>query len=103
MNREWLIRRYQEADWHQHEDGLITMERRKLDLLTSRNESVWMLITPAGRRRVHRINFRLYTLTELAKMLSRAEMAVRRVWGGFDGQDYGLNSRRMIVLSEKEV
>ncbi len=35
-------------------------------------------------------------------MLSRAGLAVRRVWGGFDGQDYVLNSRRMIVLAEKE-
>ncbi len=101
MNREWLVRRYQETDWRQREDGLITMERRKLDLLTSRNESIWMLITPAGRRRVHRINFRLYTLTELAKMLSRAGMQVRQSWGGFDGRDYGLDSRRMMVLAEK--
>ena len=101
MNREWLIRRYQEADWHELAGGLIAMERRKLDLLTSRNESTWVLITRTGRRRVHRINLRLYTLTELAKMISRAGMRVRQVWGGFDGRDYGLNSQRMIVLAEK--
>lgn len=101
MNREWLVRRYQDTDWREHDDGLITMERRHLDLLTSQNESLWMLITPDGQRRTHRISFRLYTLTELAGMLSRAGLAVRRTWGGFDGREYGLNSRRMIVLAEK--
>jgi SAM-dependent methyltransferase len=101
MNREWVVRHYQETNWRQHEDGLITMERRKLDLLTSRNESVWMLIAPDGERRVHRLSPRLYTLTELAKMLSRAGLSVRRTWGGFDGREYGLDSRRMIVLAEK--
>ncbi len=28
-------------------------------------------------------------------------MAVRQVWGGFDGGEYGLNSPQMIVLAEK--
>ena len=50
---------------------------------------------------MHRISVRLYSLTEMAKMLSRAGLAVRQVWGGFDGQEYGLDSPRMIVLAEK--
>ncbi len=101
MNREWLMRYYKETEWRQHEDGLITMERRKLDLLTSRNESLWMLITPEGERREHRIDLRLYTLTEMAKIFARAGLAVRRTWGGFDGREYAIDSRRMIVLAEK--
>ena len=101
MNREWLMRRFQESDWQELPQGWLHMERRKFDALASRIESEWTLITPGGRRKVHRIAVRLYTLTEMAKMLSRAGMAVRQVWGGFDGQEYGLDSPRMIVLAQK--
>ena len=101
MNREWLMRHHEETDWRQLDDGLIAMERREINLLTSRSESIWMVIPPRGRRRMHRVSFRLYTLTEMAKMLSRAGLTVRQTWGDFDGREYDLNSRRMIVLGEK--
>jgi len=35
-------------------------------------------------------------------MLFRAGLAVRQAWGGYDGQEYGFDSPRMIVLAEKE-
>lgn len=101
MNREWLVRRFQESDWRRYDDGLIVMERRKLDLLRSRIESEWTMITPGGRRRQHHISVRLYSLTELAQMMSRAGLAVRRTWGSFEGKEYGLDSPRTIVLAEK--
>jgi hypothetical protein len=43
----------------------------------------------------------MYTLKELADMLSRASLSVSRTWGGLDGREYGLDNRRMIVLAEK--
>jgi SAM-dependent methyltransferase len=100
-NREWVVRRFQEADWQEHEGGLITMERRRFDLLTGRIESEWSLLPPGGRRRRHRISFRVYTLAEFAKMLDRAGLSVARAWGDFDGSDYGLESPWMIVLAGK--
>jgi SAM-dependent methyltransferase len=100
-NREWVVRYFQESDWRELEGGLITMERRRFDLLTGRIESEWSMVPPGGRRRRHRISFRAYTLAEFTKMLGRAGLSVARTWGDFDGSDYGLESPWMIVLAEK--
>jgi hypothetical protein len=43
----------------------------------------------------------VYTLRELTGMLERAGLCFRQAWGGFDGRDYSLDSRRIIVLAEK--
>jgi hypothetical protein len=43
----------------------------------------------------------MYTLTELAGMLSDAGLVPGQTWGAFDGRDYDMDSRRMIVLAEK--
>ncbi|MBI2913566.1 MAG: methyltransferase domain-containing protein [Chloroflexi bacterium] len=102
INREWLMRHFQPTRWEQLPDGSLHLERPRFDPLTSRVESEWILVTPSGRRETHTIRLRWYTLTEMAKMLSRAGMTVRQVWGGFDGQQYGLDSPRMIVLAQKE-
>jgi len=44
---------------------------------------------------------RLYTFTELHKMLESAGLQVVQVFGGFDGSEYKMDSNRMIVLAEK--
>ena len=64
-------------------------------------ESEWLLVEPGGRRRRHHIRFRAYTLAELAKMLDVAGLTVAQTWGDFEGRDYRLDSRRLILLAEK--
>ena len=44
---------------------------------------------------------RLYTLTELTKMLADAGLTFKRVYGGFRGEDYSVDTRRMIVVANK--
>lgn len=101
INREMLMRRWQERDWQEGADGALHLEERGFDLLTSRQRNRVLTIFPDGTRDERQIDLRLYTLTELAGMLSRAGVLFRGVWGDFDGSDYGVNSRRMIVLAEK--
>lgn len=59
--------------------------------------AVW----PGGHRREHHLSVRLYSPTEMVGMLSRAGMMMRQTWGDFEGQGYGSDSPRMIVLAEK--
>ena len=101
MNREWLIRNFSESQWEEHEDGLITMERRRLRLEDSRVETDFMYIEPDGRRACHTVSVRLYTLTEFQRMLGTSGLRLEKTWGGFDGQDYGIEGRRMVLLAEK--
>lgn len=101
INREWLMRHYEVRGWHQADDGTLFLEDRQFDILAGRNRVRVLSARPDGGRDERRIDLRLYALTELAGMLSRAGLDVRETWGGFDGREYSLRSRRMIVLAEK--
>ena len=101
INRESLMRRWEERHEQKGLDGTIRIEERSFDFLTSRQRNHVRAIYPDGTQAEGHIDLRLYTLTELAGMLARAGLAVREVWGGYDGREYGFDTRRMIVLAEK--
>jgi hypothetical protein len=44
-------------------------------------------------------SLRLYTLTELSRMLAAAGLQLRRTYGGFTGEEYSLESVRMICVA----
>ncbi len=102
LNREWVIINNEEFDWHQHEDGRVVLERRALSLEKSINHLTYTEILPDGTRRVMSdLQMRLYTLTEMISMLDNAGLTLQNVYGGFRGEDYGVNTRRMIVIASK--
>ena len=102
LNREWVIINNEEYDWHQHEDGRIVLERRELNLAASVNHLTYTEILPDGTRRVMSdLHMRLYTLTEMVKMLENAGFALERVYGGFQGEPYTVHTRRMIIVATK--
>jgi hypothetical protein len=60
------------------------------------------IVGPDGTRRDsigH--NMRLYTLTEMTRMLESAGMRMTGVFGGFDGETYAISTRRMILCARK--
>ena len=102
LNREWVIINNEEFDWHQHQDGRIVLERRQLDLATSTNHLTYTEILPDGtRNQLSDLQMRLYTLTELTKMLTTANLTLQNTYGGFQTEPYTQNTRRMIVIAQK--
>ena len=102
INREWVVGNYDQSDWRQGEDGSLYLEHREFDLVTSRNHVTFTIIRPDGSRREtvgHHI--RLYTLTETLELLRKAGLAYLNAYGGFDGEPYAIDTRRMIVVAEK--
>jgi len=102
LNREWAIDNYIQNDWHTGADGTLYVERRDLDLATSRMHVHFIVVDPKGGRREsigHII--RLYTLTEITRLLERVGMRVTKVFGGFEGEEYGIGTRRMIIVATK--
>ena len=103
LNREWAIANYIQNDWHSDPDGTLYVERRDFDLLTSRMRVRFTIVGPDGDRREsvgH--NIRLYTLTEITRMLSLADLRVTATFGGFAGEPYVIDTRRMIICARKE-
>lgn len=101
MNHDYLMRVFQESDWHEQPGGGLMFEQRRYDVHTGRTNVDWYHIAPDGKRRHRYHSLRLYTYTELAAMLARAGLTVRRTWGEFDGREMSMYSRRMMVLAEK--
>jgi ubiquinone/menaquinone biosynthesis C-methylase UbiE len=102
LNREWAVANYIQNDWHSGGDGTLYVERRDLDLATSRMHVKFTIVGPDGGRRDsvgHHI--RLYTLTETTRLLQQVSLNVTAVFGGFDAEPYAVDTRRMIVLAQK--
>jgi SAM-dependent methyltransferase len=102
LNREWAIDNYIQNDWHTGADGTLYVERRDLDLAASRMHVHFIVVDPKGERREsigH--NIRLYTLTEMTRLLERVGIRVTAVFGGFDSEVYGIGTRRMIIIGRK--
>jgi SAM-dependent methyltransferase len=102
LNREWAVANYIQNDWHAEADGTLYVEHRALDFSSSRMRVRFIIVGPGGDRRDsigHDI--RLYTLTEMTRLLERVGLSDVEVFGGFDGEPYGIGSRRMIICVRK--
>ena len=102
LNREWVIRHNEPFEWQVKDDGTVILEHRDLDLAASINHLTFTEIAPDGtRRQPSELHMRLYTLTEMSKMLKAADLELANVYGGFNGEDYGVDTRRMIIVARK--
>lgn len=102
LNRDWVVDNYIQNDWHQGADGTLYLEHRELDLLTSRNHVTFTAITPDGKRReIGGHHIRLYTLREAAGIIEAAGLTYEAVYGGFEGEAYGIDTRRMIIVARR--
>jgi SAM-dependent methyltransferase len=80
-----------------YDNGSIVLEERHVDLLRSRNEVHISLIEVDGRRTEYQQSIRIYTLTELARMLKEAGFEVQAYYGDLDGNPLTLDSRLVLV------
>jgi hypothetical protein len=58
-------------------------------------------VAPDGERHIQSHSLRLYTFTELERMLKQAGLTVREAWGDFRGSALTMYSQRMVVLAER--
>ncbi len=101
MHRDALIRGFQPFGVSRREDGLLVTEERRFDQRTGRNAVQVTVIYPDGRRSELRHEARIYTLTELARMLARSALELHATCGGLDGSQLTLDSRRLVVIAQK--
>lgn len=100
INRDGLMRRFRPKDWEAYGDTLLLTERR-FDFVEGRNHETMTVLEPDGSRRTTGFSVRVYTLNELIAMLNQAGLAFQKAWGDFGGSEMGIDSRRLIVLTEK--
>ncbi len=103
INREWVLANYVQNDWHMDGDGNTFLEHREFDLVTGRNHVTFSIVTAEGTRREspgHDV--RLYTLTELVRLIDAAGLRVSAAYGDYDGSPYSIDTPRMIVVATKD-
>jgi hypothetical protein len=59
------------------------------------------MIEPSGGRTEYNHAMRIYTLTELAGMVEAAGLRLEAYYGGLDGSELTLDSRRMVLMARK--
>jgi 2-polyprenyl-3-methyl-5-hydroxy-6-metoxy-1,4-benzoquinol methylase len=102
LHREGLMRRFTPHMISHFPEGLIELEERDFDLLTSRCKVKITMIYPDGQRKEYGHAARVYTLTELAQMLTMAGLQVKGYFGAWDRSDLTIDSFRLILLSQKD-
>ena len=102
LNAPRIIRDLLVQSWDELPDGTVVLTQRDYNLLTGNNEERRTYIAPDGSKREIDLTWRMYFYPEFVKMLTHAGLAPIQVFGNFDGSEYILDSRRMIVLAEKQ-
>lgn len=100
-NRDAFVRSYQPIRAACFSDDLILIEERQFDILTSRLCGHIRWIHPNGRRTHSEFQMRIYTPTELARMLHAAGLELEAYFGGLDGTNLTIDSTYIVMLSCK--
>jgi 2-polyprenyl-3-methyl-5-hydroxy-6-metoxy-1,4-benzoquinol methylase len=101
VNLYAVLRRFEPRSWHELGDGRMLLEERAFDPWTGRMRSGWVLLEPSGERIEMAFATRAYTLVELARMLTSVGFDVERAYGDYQGSEYAVDSRRMIVVARR--
>jgi len=98
-NRDHIVKGFRERDWAEFAPYYL-LEKRFLDIRNSKLTSNWIIIrknTVETKSIVHAV--RLYTLNQIHQLLSRTGLAITKVYGGYESQEFNLEASRMIILA----
>jgi len=100
-NRDHVVKTFRERDWAEFEPFYL-LEKRLLDLKASKLISQWTLVEK-NTTRVKSIQHtvRLFTMSRVEQLLNEAGLTIKEVYGGYEKQEFTLDTSRMIVLAEK--
>jgi len=99
MNLFWLVRNYRPMDGRVSPDGSKRrIDQREFDFWTNRNRSR-TLYWEEGKEEEDTLEHRIYSAAELAGVLEQAGFKPLSLYGGFDGREFGFDSRRLIMVS----
>jgi SAM-dependent methyltransferase len=101
MSQAFLIRNFTPFSWQPFSDGSVLLERLHYNMLSGHNCLEVTAIRPDGERIAANIRIRMYTFSEIARMLAVAGLRPVDACGDIDGSEYTISSPRMIVLAEK--
>lgn len=97
----WLFRNYKPQVWVELSDGTLLLEHQVYDVRSGKTETTWRFIRKDGECSELYFSMRAYTVPELVNMLRQVGMEPASVWGSLEGDEYDLDSPRLVLLAVK--
>ena len=97
MHRDRAVRGFNEQSWRLLGEGRLLLEQRTFDAASGVAQTTETLIDANGERESRSFSVRVYTATELLKMLTNAGFAEAKPYGDLDGSPFELDTRLVIV------
>jgi ubiquinone/menaquinone biosynthesis C-methylase UbiE len=97
MHRDMLVRIFREQTWRAAGEGRLLLEQRTFDPPSGVTQTTQTLIDNTGERDSRTFSVRVYSATELLRMLDAAGFATARCYGDLAGGDFGIDTRLVIV------
>ena len=94
-----LVEVWSDNDWRLMGEGRLLLEQRTFDPLTGVAQSTQTLIDGAGKRDTRTFSVRVYTATELLRMLERAGYSDVKAYGSFEGEPFTTSTRLVMVAA----
>lgn len=102
MNHSWLMRNFKEKWWSELPDGTLLLTEREYDIVRGRNIDYRTKIKDGKTSETKTTSLRVYTTSELVSMAESVGFTFQESFGDFEGNLLKLDSRRTILLFEKQ-
>ena len=98
--KEQVARIYQATTSEHKANGDLLVRRHRVTDAWSRIHNEWILVR-SGRAKTFKFHHAIYSAQELRDRLVEAGFKDNRVYGNLDGDEYGPNAERLIVVGRK--
>jgi hypothetical protein len=99
-HRDALVRAWTDNSWRLMGEGRLLLEQRTFDPLTGVAQSTQTLIDGRGERETRTFSVRVYTATDLLRMLEGAGFADAKAYGSFEGDPFTTATRLVMVATK---
>jgi SAM-dependent methyltransferase len=99
MHRDFVVRRFRDHDWKLLGQGRLLLEQRTWDPVAGIAQTTQTLIDAGGKRESRPFSVRVYSATELTRMLAAAGFDEARCYGDFDGAPFTTDTRLVVVAA----
>ena len=98
-HRDGLMRSFQPRGWDPLPDGGVVLEERHFDHAAGEIEATHTLIAADGARESFTYRLRVYTATELIRLLEDAGFSVVEAYGGLEGRELSELEWRLALVA----
>lgn len=99
VNRERILRDFREHNTFDY-GGLRIITKNRWNAETERIEGTW-IFARGGRRIRRHSSIRLYTPSQMRRLMASAGLVLERLYDGTDGSDFTRGSRRLTAVGRK--